>query len=87
MRIYAKLVFFLRKKINGDTGEAVTRGEMRMRTIRCAKNLMKLGCTHNDRIGIVARNHHHLTPLALGALCIGSAINPLDVVIVKGLLK
>ncbi|XP_055297897.1 uncharacterized protein LOC129566201 [Sitodiplosis mosellana] len=66
-------------QINGDTGETLTKSEIRSRSIRCAQNLTKLGCTQDDRIGIVARNHHNLTPLFFGALCIGTPISPMDV--------
>ncbi|XP_055297527.1 uncharacterized protein LOC129566039 [Sitodiplosis mosellana] len=70
-------------QINGDTGETMTKSEIRIRSIRCAQNLAKLGCTQNDCIGVVARNHHNLTPLLYGAIFNGSPICPFDVLIVK----
>lgn len=63
----------------------MTKAEALKRTLRCAQNLQKLGCSQDDCIGIVARNHHNLTPLLYAALCIGVPVTPLDVVIVKGL--
>ncbi|XP_031638217.1 4-coumarate--CoA ligase-like 7 [Contarinia nasturtii] len=70
-------------QINGDTGEWITKAEIRKRAIRCAQNLKKLGCTQSDCISIVARNHHNLTPLLFGALCNGTPVSPLDVIIPK----
>lgn len=81
-----ELVFIFGDQIDGDTGETLTKAEIRTRTIRCAQNLTKLGCTQNDCIGIVARNHHNLTPLLYGAFCIGARISPLEVAIIKGTL-
>lgn len=71
-------------QIDGDTGETLTKVELRKRTLRCAQNLQKLGCKQNDCIGIVARNHQNLTPLLYAALCVGAPISPLDVAIDKG---
>lgn len=82
--LYMKPILY--EQINGDTGEALTKGEVRQRTIRCAQHLTKLGCTQNERIAIVARNHHNLTPLLFAAFSIGAPIAPLDVEIGKGLL-
>lgn len=66
-------------KIDGDTGEALTAGDLRVQVVRCAQNLLQFGCTQNDRLVIIARNHHYLTPLALAAICIGAPFAPLDV--------
>lgn len=66
-------------QINGDTDEGITKAEVRSRTIQCAKNLIKLGCTLDQRIAIIARNHHNLTPLMFAALCVGAPISPLDI--------
>lgn len=63
----------------------MTKAEVRLRTIRCVQNLRKLGCTTNDRIAVIARNNHNLTPLLFAAFCNGSPLSPLDVVTVKGL--
>lgn len=62
----------------------MTLKEVRLNAIRCAKNLSKINFTQNDRIAIIARNHHHLTPLTLAALFIGCPIAPLDVYHVNG---
>lgn len=66
-------------QINGDTGQGLTKAEIRRQTIKCAQNLKKLGCTANQRIAIIARNHHNLTPLLYSAFCLGAPVCPLDV--------
>lgn len=65
----------------------MTKLTIRKRTVACAQNLTKLGCTTNDCIGIIARNSSNLTPLIFGALCIGAPVSPLDVILVKGALS
>ncbi|XP_055297009.1 probable 4-coumarate--CoA ligase 1 [Sitodiplosis mosellana] len=70
-------------QINGDTGETLTKSKLRIRSIRCAQNLTKLGCTQDDRIGVSARNHHNLTPLLYGAIFNGSPICPFNALTVK----
>lgn len=72
-------------KINFDTGESLNLASLRILAIRCAQNLIKFGCSQNDRIVIIARNHHYLSPLVLAALCIGTPVAPLDVFHVSGL--
>lgn len=72
-------------QIDGDTGETLTKAEIRIRTIRCAQRLTELGCTQSDRIGVIARNHHNLTPLLFGAFCIGTPIFLLHVTFSEGM--
>lgn len=59
--------------------------EIRLRTIRIAQNLLKLGCTQSDRIAIIARNSHDLTPLALASILIGTPFAGLDLDMLKGI--
>ncbi|XP_037039721.1 probable 4-coumarate--CoA ligase 3 isoform X2 [Bradysia coprophila] len=66
-------------QIDGDTGEAMVMREIRIRTIRIAQNLLKQGCTQDDRVAIIARNAHNITPLAAALLCIGTPFNALDI--------
>lgn len=61
--------------------------EIRIRTIRLAQNLLEHGCTQNDRVAIVARNSHNITPLAAALLCIGTPFNAVDINLIKGLLR
>lgn len=83
----ANVFFIISDQIDGDTGEKQTVTEIRQRTMRCAQHLIKLGCTQDQRIAIIARNHHNLTPLIFSAFCIGSPITPMDVIIVNGIDK
>lgn len=69
----------INRKINAETGETMTKAEVRRRTVRCAQHLRKLGCTPDQRIAIVARNHHNLTPLLFASFCIGTPSTALDV--------
>lgn len=66
-------------QIDGDTGEGLTKVEIRRQTIQLAQNLKGLGCTQNQRIALIARNHHNITPLLYSAFCIGAPLCPLDV--------
>lgn len=45
---------------------------------------MKLGCSSEHLIAVVAQNHQNLTPLLFAAFCIGSPISPMDVLMVEG---
>lgn len=78
------LILIHQIQIDGDTGEGLTKAEVYQRTIRFAQNLMRLGCSSEHRIGIVAQNHQNLTPLLFAAFCIGSPISPMDVLMVEG---
>ncbi|KAG4074215.1 hypothetical protein HA402_015518 [Bradysia odoriphaga] len=71
-------------QIDGDTGESMVMSEIRISTIRIAQNLLKQGCTQNDRVAIIARNAHIITPLAAALLCIGTPFNALDINMIKG---
>lgn len=82
-----KLILFfllLQIQINGDTGESLTKAEVRRRTIQCAKNLIKFGCNSDQRIAVIARNHHNLIPLMFSCFCIGTPITALDIGILLG---
>lgn len=75
---------FIFIQIDGDTGETLKTADIRQRTIRCAQHLINLGCSQDQRMAIIAGNHHNLTPLLFAAFCIGSPITPMDVIIVEG---
>lgn len=51
---------------------------MRLKSIRAAQNITKLGFKLGDIFGIVARNSRHLAPIVFAALSIGCPINTLD---------
>lgn len=42
-------------------------GEIRKKTIRAAQNLHKMGFGKHDVIGIMANNHHNLTPIVFAS--------------------
>lgn len=56
----------------------MTNEEIRLKTIRAAQNLLKIGYRDGDIIGIIARNSHHLAPIVFAALSIGCPITTLD---------
>lgn len=51
---------------------------MRSLTIRAALNLQNLGYEKGDIFAIIAKNSHHVAPIAFASLCMGCPINPLD---------
>lgn len=56
----------------------MTNEEIRVKTIRAAQNLQKLGFQPNDVFGFMARNSHHLAPIVFASLCLGCPFNPID---------
>lgn len=65
-------------QVNDNNYMSLTAEDIRLKTIRTAQNLQKLGLKTNDVIGIVAGNTHHLTPIVLAAFCLGCPLSPLD---------
>lgn len=65
----------------------MTNGEIRLRTIRAAQNLTKLGIGFDDVIQVIAKNHHYLAPIVFAALTIGAPVNAIDVQYTKGTEK
>ncbi|XP_058839555.1 probable 4-coumarate--CoA ligase 1 [Topomyia yanbarensis] len=64
-------------QIDGDTGRTMTRSEMRLRVVRVAQNLQKLGYGVGDIASVVAVNSENLAPLILGLQVIGVGFNAL----------
>lgn len=56
----------------------MTNEEIRIKTIRAAQNLQKLGFQPNDVLGFMARNSHHVAPIIFAAFCLGCPINTID---------
>lgn len=52
--------------------------EIRTKTIRTAEHFLKMGYGKNDVIGVVAKNHHHIAPIAFASFAIGAPLNPID---------
>ncbi|XP_055543930.1 probable 4-coumarate--CoA ligase 3 [Wyeomyia smithii] len=64
-------------QIDGDTGRTMTRAEMRIRVVRVAQRLQKLGYGVGDIASVVAVNSENLAPLVLGLQVIGVGFNAL----------
>lgn len=65
-------------QVNDNNYISLTAEDIRLKSIRTAQNLQKLGCKTNDVIGIVARNTHHLTPIVLAAFYLGCPLSILE---------
>lgn len=65
-------------QVNDNNYFSLTAEDIRLKSIRTAQNLQKLGCKTNDVIGIVARNTHHLTPIILAAFYLGCPLSILE---------
>lgn len=57
----------------------MTNEDIRIKTIRAAIQLIKLGYKVGDVFGFYARNTEHLTPIIFASLTIGVACNAIDV--------
>lgn len=53
--------------------------EMRLKSLKVAENLKKIGIERGDYITFIANNHTDLVPLVIGALAYGAIISPLHV--------
>lgn len=65
-----------RLKINYDTGVEVTYDELRLKTIRAAQNLQKIGFQYKDVFSFMAVNSDNLSPIVLASFCLGCPIAP-----------
>lgn len=64
-------------QIDGDTGRVMTRAEMRVRIVRVAQRLQKLGYGVGDIASVVAVNSENLAPLVLALQVLGVGFNAL----------
>ncbi|EAT46129.1 AAEL002668-PA [Aedes aegypti] len=64
-------------QIDADTGREMTRAEMRLRVVRAAQHLQKLGYGVGDIASVVAVNSENLAPLVLALQVIGVGFNAL----------
>lgn len=51
---------------------------MRLRTIRAAQNILKLGFQENDVFSIIAGNSENVAPIVFASMSIGCPLNTLD---------
>ena len=65
-------------QISVDSNTKLTCAEQRLRSIRVAQNLTKLGYKEGDVISIVARNGENLAAICFGCFLIAAPINTLD---------
>lgn len=72
------------KQISDHNGIQMTNGEIRLKSIRAAQNLLKLGYKQKDVFAFYTKNGHNLAPIVFGSLTIGAAINGLDPNFKKG---
>ncbi|KXJ68347.1 hypothetical protein RP20_CCG004064 [Aedes albopictus] len=64
-------------QIDADTGREMTRAEMRLRVVRAAQHLQKLGYGVGDIATVAAVNSENLAPLVLALQVIGAGFNAL----------
>ncbi|XP_053673670.1 probable 4-coumarate--CoA ligase 1 [Anopheles nili] len=60
-----------------DTGRSLTYAEFRMRLVRFAQNLTKLGVRSGDVVALINTNSENVAPLACALLTIGAPFNPI----------
>ena len=65
-------------QISADTGVTLTCGEIRLRTVRVAQNLTKMGFKKGDMVSLAVKNHENVAPILFGCFCIGTPMNGLD---------
>lgn len=65
-------------QISDNNGIRLTNEEIRMKTIRAAQNIIKLGFKEGDIIAVIAKNSHNLASIIFAAFSIGLPVNTLD---------
>ncbi|XP_065084988.1 probable 4-coumarate--CoA ligase 3 [Ochlerotatus camptorhynchus] len=74
-------------QIDGDTGQIMTCGEFRLRTIRIAQNLEAWGMAKGDMVIVACRNSENVAPLVVALLTIGAQFVLIPIHLVLGELK
>lgn len=64
-------------QVSDDNGVCVTAAEMRLKTIRAAQNLQKLGYHCGDIFTTVSDNNYNLAPIVFASICLGCPVNTL----------
>lgn len=65
-------------QISDNNGVTQTGSELRVRCIRVAQNLSKMGFKQGDVIAIICKNNHNLAPVVTGCILIGAPVNTMD---------
>lgn len=55
----------------------MTRKEMRLKCLKVAENLQKMGLKKGDTISFIVNHHGDLAPLLIGSIYAGLAVNAL----------
>lgn len=61
-----------------ESGVKLTCDDIRLRSIRAAQNLTKLGYKQGDMVGFAMRNRENVAPLVYGCFLIGAPVNCVD---------
>ena len=69
---------FLLIQISENNGVVLTNGEIRLRTIRVAQNITKLGYKKGEMFAIAARNSQNVSAIYFASLALGCPVNTLD---------
>ncbi|XP_053672490.1 probable 4-coumarate--CoA ligase 3 [Anopheles nili] len=64
-------------QINADTGRKTTCAEMRLRIVRVALHLRRLGYKRGDFVSLACGNGEDVVPVFIGCWVLGMAVNPL----------
>lgn len=70
-----------------ENSHELTCDELRVKSVRVAQNLNKLGFKADDVVGIICRPSHDLSIALYGCIFIGAPVNPLDISFSKDDLK
>ncbi|KAG4071280.1 hypothetical protein HA402_003984 [Bradysia odoriphaga] len=70
-------------QINASTGTSLSFDDIRIRTIRVAKNLQARNLATKQIFGIVAMNHDHLAPIVFASFSLGCTVYPIDILYTK----
>lgn len=90
MNLGELLMFSLEKiperiiQVNADSGITVTSNEIRLKSIRVANALSKMGFKTGDIMMLAARNHSEVCPALFGCFIIGAPVNAVDINFSKG---
>jgi 4-coumarate--CoA ligase len=70
-----------------ETNKEVTYEELRISSVRIAQNLMKIGITHDDVVGVICKTSNEMSFFLTACVLIGAPMNPLDLSFTKDDIK
>lgn len=81
LKIYSKIRHiqnnYLSLQINDDTGTRMTFSELRLKSIRAAQNLQKMGFRSHEKFCFMTINNENLLPIVLASIGLACPICPL----------